>query len=63
MAKPGAILATNTSTLDVERDRRGDRRAPRTCVGLHFFSPANVMRLLEIVRGAQTVEGSARDRA
>jgi 3-hydroxyacyl-CoA dehydrogenase len=53
VAKPGAILATNTSTLDVDRIAAGTRR-PQDVVGMHFFSPANVMRLLEVVRGAQT---------
>ena len=52
-AKPGAILATNTSTLDVDRLAAATRR-PADVVGLHFFSPANVMRLLEVVRGAKT---------
>jgi 3-hydroxyacyl-CoA dehydrogenase len=51
--KPGAILATNTSTLDVNRIAAFTRR-PGDVVGTHFFSPANVMRLLEVVRGAQT---------
>ncbi len=51
--KPGAILATNTSTLDVNRIA-GFTRRPGDVVGTHFFSPANVMRLLEVVRGAQT---------
>jgi 3-hydroxyacyl-CoA dehydrogenase len=51
--KPGAILATNTSTLDVNRIAAFTRR-PQDVIGTHFFSPANVMRLLEIVRGAQT---------
>jgi 3-hydroxyacyl-CoA dehydrogenase len=51
--RPGAILATNTSTLDVNRIA-GFTRRPADVVGLHFFSPANVMRLLEIVRGAAT---------
>jgi 3-hydroxyacyl-CoA dehydrogenase len=51
--KPGAILATNTSTLDLNRIAASTRR-PQDVVGLHFFSPANVMRLLEIVRGAKT---------
>ncbi|HET7730653.1 MAG TPA: 3-hydroxyacyl-CoA dehydrogenase NAD-binding domain-containing protein [Usitatibacter sp.] len=53
IAKPGAILATNTSTLDVDRIARFTKR-PADVVGLHFFSPANIMRLLEVVRGAQT---------
>jgi 3-hydroxyacyl-CoA dehydrogenase len=51
--KPGAILATNTSTLDVDEIARATSR-PEAVVGMHFFSPANVMRLLEIVRGKQT---------
>ena len=51
--KPGAILATNTSTLDVNRIAAFTRR-PQDVIGLHFFSPAHVMKLLEIVRGAQT---------
>lgn len=50
VAKPGAILATNTSTLDVDVIARATSR-PEEVIGLHFFSPANVMRLLEIVRG------------
>ncbi len=49
----GAILATNTSTLDVNRIAAATRR-PQDVIGMHFFSPANVMRLLEVVRGAQT---------
>jgi len=51
--KPGAILATNTSTLNVDKIA-GFTRRPQDVIGLHFFSPANVMKLLEIVRGAQT---------
>jgi len=51
--KPDAILATNTSTLDLNEIAASTRR-PESVVGLHFFSPANVMRLLEIVRGAKT---------
>ncbi len=47
--KPGAILATNTSTLDINEIGKATKR-PADVVGLHFFSPANVMRLLEIVR-------------
>jgi 3-hydroxyacyl-CoA dehydrogenase len=47
--KPGAILATNTSTLDINLIASATRRL-RDVIGLHFFSPANVMRLLEIVR-------------
>ena len=55
VAKPGAILATNTSTLDVDRVAAFTRR-PQDVLGLHFFSPANVMRLLEVVRGARTAK-------
>jgi 3-hydroxyacyl-CoA dehydrogenase len=51
--KPGAILASNTSTLDLDRVASFTRRA-RDVVGLHFFSPANVMKLLEVVRGRET---------
>jgi 3-hydroxyacyl-CoA dehydrogenase len=51
--KPGAILATNTSTLDVNKIAAFTRR-PQDVVGMHFFSPANVMKLLEVVRGAKT---------
>ncbi len=51
--KPGAILASNTSTLDLNRIANFTKR-PQDVVGLHFFSPANVMRLLEVVRGAAT---------
>ncbi len=51
--RPGAILATNTSTLDVDRIA-GFTRRPQDVVGTHFFSPANVMKLLEVVRGAKT---------
>ena len=53
IAKPGAILATNTSYLDVDAIAACTSR-PADVVGLHFFSPANIMRLLEIVRGAET---------
>ncbi|PMS16313.1 hypothetical protein C0Z18_23725 [Trinickia dabaoshanensis] len=52
-AKPGAILATNTSTLDVDRIASMTKR-PGDVVGMHFFSPANVMKLLEVVRGQAT---------
>ncbi|HEX6689874.1 MAG TPA: 3-hydroxyacyl-CoA dehydrogenase NAD-binding domain-containing protein, partial [Burkholderiales bacterium] len=52
-AKPGAILATNTSTLDVDEIAQATRR-PQDVIGTHFFSPANVMRLLEVVRGEKT---------
>jgi 3-hydroxyacyl-CoA dehydrogenase len=51
--KAGSILATNTSTLDVNRIAAFTRR-PQDVIGMHFFSPANVMRLLEVVRGAST---------
>jgi len=51
--KPGAILASNTSTLDLDRIA-GFTDRPQDVIGLHFFSPANVMKLLEIVRGART---------
>jgi 3-hydroxyacyl-CoA dehydrogenase len=53
VAKPGAILATNTSTLDIDAIAAATGR-PKDVIGLHFFSPANVMKLLEIVRGART---------
>jgi 3-hydroxyacyl-CoA dehydrogenase len=53
VAKPGAILASNTSFLDLDQIAAATSR-PEWVVGLHFFSPANVMRLLEIVRGAKT---------
>lgn len=53
VAKPGAILATNTSTLDIDAIAAVTAR-PQDVIGLHFFSPANVMKLLEIVRGAKT---------
>ncbi len=53
--KPGAILASNTSTLDVNAIA-GFTQRPQDVVGLHFFSPANVMKLLEVVRGAQTAK-------
>jgi 3-hydroxyacyl-CoA dehydrogenase len=50
IAKPGAILATNTSTLDIDEIAAVTSR-PAMVVGTHFFSPANVMKLLEVVRG------------
>ena len=53
VAKPGAILATNTSTLDIEKIATATRR-PADVIGTHFFSPANVMPLLEVVRTAHT---------
>ena len=51
--KPGAILASNTSTLDVNQIAAFTKR-PQDVVGLHFFSPANVMKLLEVVRAEKT---------
>lgn len=53
VAKPGTIIATNTSTLDIDAIAAATSR-PGKVVGLHFFSPANVMRLVEIVRGEAT---------
>ena len=53
VAKPGAILASNTSGLDIDKMADATSR-PESVIGLHFFSPANVMRLLEVVRGAKT---------
>jgi len=53
--KPGAILASNTSTLDVNKIAAFTKR-PQDVIGTHFFSPANVMKLLEIVRGAKTAK-------
>jgi 3-hydroxyacyl-CoA dehydrogenase len=53
MMKPGAILASNTSYLNIDEIAAATSR-PQDVVGLHFFSPANVMKLLEIVRGAKT---------
>ena len=55
IAKKGTILATNTSTLDVNRIARCTGR-PGDVLGMHFFSPANVMRLLEVVRGEATAK-------
>lgn len=53
VCKPGAIIASNTSTLDVDVLAEASTR-PADVVGMHFFSPANVMRLLEVVRGSRT---------
>jgi 3-hydroxyacyl-CoA dehydrogenase len=53
IAKPGAILATNTSYLDVNEIAAATKR-PESVIGMHFFSPANVMRLLEVVRGGKS---------
>ena len=55
IAKPGAILATNTSALDIDEIASITSR-PQDVIGLHFFSPANVMRLLEIVRAEKTAD-------
>ena len=55
VAKPGAILASNTSTLDVDKIASFTQR-PQDVVGMHFFSPANVMKLLEVVRGRETAK-------
>ena len=53
IVQQGAVLATNTSTLDVDRIAAATTR-PQDVIGTHFFSPANVMRLLEVVRGRKT---------
>jgi len=53
IVKPGAVLASNTSYLDVNEIASATKR-PQDVVGMHFFSPANVMKLLEVVRGAKT---------
>ncbi|QDC37757.1 3-hydroxyacyl-CoA dehydrogenase NAD-binding domain-containing protein [Sphingobium fuliginis] len=53
IAKPGAILASNTSFLDIDEMAAATKR-PQDVLGLHFFSPANIMKLVEVVRGAQT---------
>jgi 3-hydroxyacyl-CoA dehydrogenase len=53
--KPGAILATNTSTLDVNKIAAFTKR-PQDVIGTHFFSPANIMKLLEVVRGEHTAK-------
>ncbi|SAL44809.1 3-hydroxyacyl-CoA dehydrogenase NAD-binding domain-containing protein [Caballeronia humi] len=55
VAKPGAILASNTSTLDLNAIAAFTKR-PEDVVGMHFFSPANVMKLLEVVRGEKTAK-------
>ena len=55
VAKPGAILASNTSTLDID-EIAGATQRPQDVIGWHFFAPANVMTLLEIVRGAKTAK-------
>jgi 3-hydroxyacyl-CoA dehydrogenase len=53
ICKPGAILASNTSYLDIDEIAASTSR-PQDVVGMHFFSPANVMKLLEVVRGDKT---------
>ena len=53
ICKPGAILASNTSTLNIDEIASATAR-PEMVIGTHFFSPANVMRLLELVRGKAT---------
>lgn len=53
IAKPGAILASNTSFLDIDEMAAATSR-PQDVLGLHFFSPANIMKLVEVVRGART---------
>jgi 3-hydroxyacyl-CoA dehydrogenase len=53
VARPGAILASNTSTLDIDEIASATKR-PESVIGHHFFSPANVMKLVEIVRGKKT---------
>jgi 3-hydroxyacyl-CoA dehydrogenase len=53
VAKPGCVLATNTSSLDIDQIAAATKR-PEMVIGLHFFSPANIMRLVEIVRGGAT---------
>ena len=53
--KPGAILASNTSTLDVDKIAAFTKR-PQDVIGTHFFSPANVMKLLEVIRGKETAK-------
>lgn len=55
VCKAGAIIASNTSTLDIDRLAQASGR-PSNFVGLHFFSPANIMRLVEVIRGADTSE-------
>jgi 3-hydroxyacyl-CoA dehydrogenase len=55
IAKKGAILASNTSYLDIDEIASATTR-PESVLGMHFFSPANVMRLLEVVRGAKTAK-------
>jgi len=59
VVKPGALLASNASTLDIDEIAQVVKR-PQDFIGLHFFSPANVMPLLEVIRGRQTSAGSIR---
>jgi 3-hydroxyacyl-CoA dehydrogenase len=59
VAKPGAVLATNTSTLDIEQIAVVTKR-PQDVIGMHFFSPANVMPLLEVVRTTKTSDETIR---
>ena len=57
LCRPHTILASNTSTLDIDRIAAATKR-PQSVVGMHFFSPANVMRLVEVVRGAASAPDS-----
>ena len=59
VAKPGTLLASNTSTLDIDEIAKAVKR-PQDFIGLHFFSPANVMPLLEVIRGAESSPDSIR---
>ena len=59
ITKPSCILASNTSTLDIDEFAKASGR-PQKVIGHHFFSPANVMKLLEIVRGKETEQGNDR---
>jgi len=55
--RPGAVIASNTSTLDIDRLAQASGR-PQDFVGLHFFSPANIMRLVEVIRGRETSDAA-----
>jgi 3-hydroxyacyl-CoA dehydrogenase len=55
ICRPGSVLASNTSTLDVDAIANASQR-PQDVIGMHFFSPANIMRLVEIVRGGSTAQ-------